>query len=61
VSANFHVHISNGWVYGLWTLLMICFLFVGFVRNIFLEAFAMEQKAEVEGVFNKASHEWKNW
>jgi len=40
---------------------MICFLFVGFVRNIFLEAFAMEQKAEVEGVFNKASHEWKNW
>jgi hypothetical protein len=36
------------------------FLSSGFVCDTFHKAFVMEQKAEVEAVFDKTSHDWKN-
>jgi len=43
------------------TSLVIFFLLSsGFVCDIFHKAFVMEQKDEIEAVFDKTSYDWKN-
>lgn len=49
------------WMFGYELYRWFAFFSAGFVCDIFLKAFAMEQKAKVEAVFNKTSHDWKNW
>jgi len=59
--ATICVHICGAWLYDLWTSLVIFFLLSsGFVCDIFHKAFVMEQKDEIEAVFDKTSYDWKN-